>query len=162
MNIVPLLSSGTPCPLTGTLHLPRMYTKIAADGKGVLAEGYPAIGKGFDQMVITALGLTPEKVTEAAKGRAYPAFVEELRLQGANFDAENVAALNRSILGYNHDDGTRGGILGAEGITDKTGIKSAVELNMLDDLRELFNALNPAPAEAAPAAPTVEQTPVAA
>ena len=151
MNIIPLLSSGTPCPFTGTLHLPRMYTKIIAAQADRLAAGYPAIGKGFDDMVVRRLGLTAEKVTEAAKGRAYPAFVEELQVLGANFDAENVVMLNRSILGYNHDDGTRGGILGAEGLTDETGLKSAVELNLLDDLRELVNALNSAASAVLPA-----------
>ena len=145
--IVPLISSGTPCPFTNTLHLPRLYVKNAADKKGRLSPNYPAFGKGYDQMVAAALGLSKEVVIGAVEGRSYPKFVEELRRLGANFDAGNIAKLNRAILVYIHDDVTRGNILCVEGLTDATGIRDAVTLNMLDDLRELYSQLNPAPAK---------------
>ncbi len=138
------MSSGTPCPYTGTLHLPRLYGKLTLDEHGKLADGYPAFGAGYDQMVATALGLTKEQVTLAAKGRSYTEFVMKLKHLGANFGTENIAKLNASITGYEHDDATRQGILSAEGLTNAdVDIKGAVELNILDDLRGFFASLQP-------------------
>ena len=50
-KIVPLIGSAEVGPL-GVLHLPRLWLKVSLDGKGALAEGYPAVGTGFDQMVL--------------------------------------------------------------------------------------------------------------
>ena len=60
-KIVPLISSGTAGPL-GVLHLPRLWLKVSLESRGKLAEGYPGIGKGYDMMVISALGLNPDAV----------------------------------------------------------------------------------------------------
>lgn len=78
-TIVPLISSGTPCPFTGCLHLPRLYVKNAADKKGRLSPNYPAFGKGYDQMVADAIGLSKEVMIGAVEGRSYNQFVNELR-----------------------------------------------------------------------------------
>ena len=48
-----------------------------------------------------------------------------------------VDKLNADIAGYNHDDDTRGSILGASGIGDDGSILDAVNLNNLDDWYEL-------------------------
>jgi hypothetical protein len=56
MKIVPLIGSAEVGPL-GVLHLPRLWLKISLDAKGLLADGYPAVGTGFDQMVLDGLGL---------------------------------------------------------------------------------------------------------
>ena len=54
-NIVPLISSGVAGPL-GVLHLPRLWLKVSLEARGKLANGYPGIGKGYDMMVLDALG----------------------------------------------------------------------------------------------------------
>ena len=54
--MVPLISSGVAGPL-GVLHLPRLWCKVVLNAKGQLAAGYPECGDGYDQMVLTALGL---------------------------------------------------------------------------------------------------------
>ena len=60
-NIVPLISSGITGPL-GVLHLPRLWLKVSLDARGKLASGYPAVGKGFDQMVLDGLNLNRDAV----------------------------------------------------------------------------------------------------
>ena len=56
-KFVPLISSGVAGSL-GVLHLPRLWLKVSLDARGKLADGYPAVGTGFDQMVLT--GPQPE------------------------------------------------------------------------------------------------------
>ncbi|HYY13341.1 MAG TPA: DUF5069 domain-containing protein, partial [Chthoniobacterales bacterium] len=63
---VPLISSGTAGPL-GVLHLPRLWLKVSLEAAGKLAAGYPAIGKGFDAMSCTALGLDEQAVKDFIK-----------------------------------------------------------------------------------------------
>src|SRR5881227_1039447 len=58
---VPLISSGVAGPL-GVLQLPRMWLKVSLEQRGLLATGYPGIGKGYDQMVLDALGLKADAV----------------------------------------------------------------------------------------------------
>ena len=60
-KIVPLISSGVAGPL-GVLHLPRLWLKVSLESRGKLADGYPGIGKGYDMMVCSALGLDPDAV----------------------------------------------------------------------------------------------------
>ena len=53
-QIIPLISSGTAGPL-GVLHLPRLWLKASLGAAGKLHPDYPAIGKGYDQMVLDGL-----------------------------------------------------------------------------------------------------------
>ena len=60
-SIVPLIPCHVAGPL-GVLHLPRLWLKASLEARGKLAAGYPGIGKGYDTMVISALGLTADAV----------------------------------------------------------------------------------------------------
>src|SRR5260370_7648599 len=62
-KIVPLIGSAEVGPL-GVLHLPRLWLKVSLDAKGALADGYPAVGTGFDQMVLDGLALTKDAVID--------------------------------------------------------------------------------------------------
>ena len=70
-TIVPLISSGVAGPL-GVLHLPRLWLKVSLEARGKLATGYPGIGKGYDMMVISALGLKPQKSPITLRTNARP------------------------------------------------------------------------------------------
>ncbi len=134
-GIVPLISSGVAGPL-GVLHLPRFWLKVTLDAKGQLADGYPACGKGYDQMVLDGLGLEREKTLNYIKSNlpTYPQFEKWVLAQkGGKLDKAAVDRLNAAIKGYNHDDETRTDILGAAGIKDDKTILDAVNLNNLDD-----------------------------
>src|SRR5437868_4978279 len=71
-KIVPLIGSAEVGPL-GVLHLPRLWLKVSLDSKGLLADGYPAVGTGFDQMVLDGLGLRKEAVVEYIK-KSHPTY----------------------------------------------------------------------------------------
>lgn len=141
---VPLISSGTAGPL-GVLHLPRLWQKVSLEQRGALAAGYPGIGKGYDQMVLDALGLKNDAVVTFIKTSrpTYPQFEAWIKKQpGVKLDKGTIDKLNGGIRGYIHDDNTRKGILGANGIADEASApRDAVNLNNLDDWYEFHQAV---------------------
>ena len=141
---VPMISSGAAGPL-GVLHLPRLWLKVSLEACGKLADGYPGIGKGYDTMVCQALNLNPDEVKKFITGSkpTYAAFEGWIKKQpGVKLDKASVYKINSAIMGYIHDDGTRKGILSANGITDESGVNpGAVDLNNLDDWFEFHKAV---------------------
>ena len=139
--LIPTISSGVAGPL-GVLHLPRFWSKVLMDSKGQLHEDYPACGAGFDQMVLDGLGLDKDATLAYISDNSptYPQFEAWVQENGS-FDQAAVDELNAAIKGYDHDDDTRGGILGASGINDDGSILDAVNLNNLDDWYELHASL---------------------
>lgn len=142
-KIVPLISSGIAGPL-GVLHLPRLWLKVSLASVDKLADGYPAIGKGFDKMVIDALGLTEEAVTGYVDEHhpTYPQFEEWIIDQkGSKTDEATIDKLNRAIRGYNHGDDCRKSILTEAGIDeDKPPFLDAINLNNLEDWAAFHDA----------------------
>ena len=134
-KIVPTISSGTAGPL-GVLHLPRLWQKVSLDNAGKLHDDYPAIGAGYDQMTLDALGLDKDEFSAFMKEKK-PTYVElenwVLEKKGGSLDQEAVNKHNEGVKGYIHDDATRAEILGAAGRPDDGSIKDAVNLNNLDD-----------------------------
>ena len=142
-TIVPLISSGVAGPL-GVLHLPRLWLKTSLEARGKLAPGYPGAGQGYDQMVIDGLGLKREAVLEFIKTSkpTYCQFEAWVKKNGTKVDKASIDKLNSAIKGYIHDDGTRKGILTANGLADDTSAcKDAVNLNNLDDWKEFHEAV---------------------
>ena len=140
-GMIPTISSGVAGPL-GVSHLPRFWSKVLMDAKGVLHEDYPACGAGFDQMVLDGLGLDKDATLAYISDNSptYPQF-EAWVSENGSFDQTAIDELNAAIAGYNHDDDTRGSILGASGISDDGSILDAVNLNNLDDWYELHASL---------------------
>ena len=140
---VPLISSGVAGPL-GVLHLPRFWLKTSLEARGKLAPGYPGCGKGYDQMVLDALGLKNEAVVDYIKTQrpSYCEFEAWIKKQpGAKVDKASIEKLNSAIRGYIHDDGTRKSILGANKLADDaSACRDAVNLNNLDDWYEFWRA----------------------
>lgn len=142
-KMIPLISSGVAGPL-GAIHLPRLWLKVTLNAHGILADGYPEAGKGFDQMVLDGLKLDRETTLKYLHENkpSYPEFEAwVLKQRGGSIPQAEIDALNAAIRGYNHDDGTRKSILSAAGIPDDGKIKDAVNLNNLDDWTEFHNAL---------------------
>jgi len=142
-TIVPLISSGVAGPL-GVLHLPRLWLKTSLEARGKLAPGYPGAGKGYDQMVIDGLGLNRDAVLSYIKTSkpTYCEFEAWVKKNGTKVDKASIEKLNAAIKGYIHDDGTRKGILGANGLADDaSACKDAVNLNNLDDWKEFHEAV---------------------
>ena len=142
-TMVPLISSGVAGPL-GVLHLPRLWLKVSLESTGKLAPGYPGAGKGYDQMVIDGIGLQRDAVISFIKQSkpTYPQFEAWVKKNATKLDKASVEKLNAAIRGYIHDDATRKGILGANGLPDDAGAcKDAINLNNLDDWYECHQAL---------------------
>ncbi|HMJ90813.1 MAG TPA: hypothetical protein VK530_13415 [Candidatus Acidoferrum sp.] len=141
---VPLISSGVAGPL-GVLHLPRFWLKASLEASGKIAAGYPGCGKGYDQMVLDGLGLQRDAVLAFIKEKkpTYPQFEAWIRQQpGVKLDSASIEKLNSAIRGYNHDDGTRKNILGANGLPDDAKApRDAINLNNLDDWKEFHEAV---------------------
>ena len=134
-KIVPLISSGTAGPL-GVLHLPRLWLKASLGAAGKLHPDYPSCGQGYDQMVLTGLGLDKAAFEKfiASEKPTYPQLEKwVLEQSGGKLDAAAVEKPNADITGYIHDDETRATILGANGIPDDGKVRDAVNLNNLDD-----------------------------
>jgi hypothetical protein len=134
-KIVPLISSSVSGPL-GVQHLPRLWLKISLDAQGILADGYPAVGTGFDKMVIDGLGLNHQAVVNFITQHkpTYPQFEDWVKTQpGVKLDHDSVTKLNESITDYEHDEETRESVLAQSKIVSPGKIKDAVNLNNLDD-----------------------------
>ena len=142
-KIVPLIGSAEVGPL-GVLHLPRLRLKVSLNAKGLLADGYPAVGTGFDQMVLDGLGLQKDAVVDyITKNKpTYPEFETWIKQQpGTRLDAVSIEKLNQAIRGYNHDEGTVQSVLGENGLPSDLGIRDAVTLNRIDDWKCFHEAL---------------------
>jgi hypothetical protein len=140
---VPLISSGVAGPL-GVVHLPRLWLKVSLEAAGKLAPSYPAIGRGFDAMTLAALELDEQAVKDYIKQDkpTYPEFEAWVKKNAKSLTREAVEKHNAAVRGYNHDDETRGGILGACGIADDASTpRDAVSLNNLDDWYEFHQTV---------------------
>ena len=107
-KIIPLISSGIAGPI-GVLHLPRLWQKVSLDKAGKLHDDYPAIGAGYDQMVLDGIGIDNEAFVSFMDSKpTYPQLEKWILDQkGGSLDGDAVKTLNDSIVGYNHDDATR-------------------------------------------------------
>jgi hypothetical protein len=143
-KIVPLISSGIAGPL-GVLHLPRLWQKVLLESLGRLADGYPGIGKGYDMMVINALGLNADAVRKfiSENKPTYPQFEAWVKKQpGVKLDKATIHKSNLAIAGYIHADDVRKNILSANGLPDDGSVlPDAINLNNLDDWKEFHAAL---------------------
>ena len=135
-TFVPMIPCNVAGPL-GVLHLPRLWLKVSLESQGKLDSGYPGIGKGFDSMVLSGLGLSADAVRTfiSEKRPTYGQFEQWVKTQpGAKLDRASIHKLNQAILNYHHDDATRKEVLTAAGYPDDgTVTGSATELNALDD-----------------------------
>src|ERR1044071_2304029 len=142
-KVVPLISSGVAGPL-GVLHLPRLWLKVSLESRGKLADGYPGIGKGYDMMTISALGLNPDAATKFITDSKppYPQFEAWIKKQpGVKLDKATIHKLNVAIAGYIHADDVASGGLKARGIADAGSVcPDAINLNYLDDWYEFHQA----------------------
>ncbi len=139
-KIVPTISSGTPGPL-GVLHLPRLWQKMCLGAAGKLADGYSNCAPGYDMMVLDALGLDRDALVEfvSSKKPTYIAFEKFVADNATKLNQTAVSQLNAAIVGYQHTDETRQGILSAAGLPDGNPT-DAVNLNNLDDWQEFHAA----------------------
>jgi hypothetical protein len=142
-QVIPLISSGAAGPL-GAIHLPRLWQKLLLSAKGQLAEGYDECGKGFDQMLLSALKLDREATIAYVKQNlpTYPQFEQWVQQQrGGSIPASEIEASNRAIRAYEHGDDTCREILQEAGVPFTGAVKDAVTLNNLEDWTAFHQSL---------------------
>lgn len=139
-KIIPTISSGTAGPL-GVLHLPRLWQKMCLGAADKLADGYANCGPGYDMMVLDALGVDRDALVDfvSTKKPTYVEFEKFITENATKLNQTAVSQLNSAIIGYQHTDETRQGILSAVGIPDGKPT-DAINLNNLDDWQEFHAA----------------------
>lgn len=141
-QIIPLITSGIAGPL-GVLHLPRLWQKASLDAVGKLHPDYPAAGPGYDQMTLDALGIDRDTFLSYIKEKK-PSYTEceqwILDQKGGTLDTSAIDAHNAAVVGYEHDEETRRGILESVGIADTGAILDAINLNNLEDWQDFYQA----------------------
>jgi len=112
--------------------MPRFWQKVSLDVVGKLHSDYPACGAGYDQMMLDALGLDKD-ATLAFFQQNKPTYVQfEAWVKDNATSLDGGPGFNEAVIGYNHDDDTRNGILNAVGLSG-ADIPDAVSLNNLED-----------------------------
>ncbi|MGD1979523.1 MAG: DUF5069 domain-containing protein [Akkermansiaceae bacterium] len=141
-QIIPLITSGIAGPL-GVLHLPRLWQKASLDAVGKLHPDYPAAGAGYDQMTLDALGIDADTFLAYIREKK-PTYTQceqwILDQKGGTLDTAAIDAHNAAVVGYNHSDEVRQGILEAVGIADTGAILDAINLNNLEDWQDFHSA----------------------
>jgi hypothetical protein len=95
-------------------------------------------------MTCAALGLDEQAVKDYVKQNkpSYPQFEAWVKKNAKTLTTDAIEKHNASVRGYNHDDETRKGIVGACDIHDDASApKDAVNLNNLDDWNEFHQAV---------------------
>ncbi len=133
-NTIPLISTGTAGPL-GILHLPRLWQKVSLDIAGKLHSAYPAIGQGFDQMLLDSFSIEKDVFVSFMKTKpTYTQLEAWIRNQkNGSIDQEDINAFNTAVRGYHHEESLRKEILNDCALEDNGTILDAVHLNNLDD-----------------------------
>ena len=141
-KVPPIAPSSAKGPL-GVVQLPRLWSKVLLDKKGLLPEGYSACGQGFDRVVLEGLGLDRERVLAFLdKVPTYAAFeawvVQEL---GGSVPQEKIQQVNDYILGREFPENRRREILRGAGFTGDEDVRVGIQLNQLDDWAEFHRYL---------------------
>ena len=95
-------------------------------------------------MTCAGLGLDEQAVKDFIKQNrpTYPQFEAWVRKNAKSLNPQAIEKHNAAVRGYNHDDDTRKGVLGACNIPDDASApKDAVNLNHLDDWYEFHQAV---------------------
>jgi hypothetical protein len=100
-TLVPLISSGVAGPL-GVLHLPRLWLKASLEARNKIAAGYPALSKGYDSMVLGALGFAgPVSLADPRHRRV---LLDGLRARrGIDITSDPLGPLPRSVRHQQYD-----------------------------------------------------------
>ncbi len=125
----------------GAVQLPRLWSKVLLDAKGLLAEGYVACGNGLDRMALERLSLQREEVVGflAEATPTYLEFEQWIASQHGPVWPEEVQRLNAEILG--HDSPRRAAILDAAGMDPNLNETKAYALNRYDDWAEFHKII---------------------
>ncbi|GAC1421679.1 MAG: hypothetical protein NVSMB64_30370 [Candidatus Velthaea sp.] len=126
----------------GVKHLPRLWMKVLLHGCGYLPDGYRHGSGGFDELLLTTLGLESEAfVAYICKEKPdYLTLEAWVRAHAAKLDAESIATVNARVDTADLPEAMRVERFARFHITDPAYTK-AVALNDLDDWAGMHEAI---------------------
>ncbi|MHB1842900.1 MAG: hypothetical protein ACYCO4_07240 [Sulfobacillus sp.] len=145
LKIPPVASVESKGPL-GVVQLPRLWSKVLLDAKGLLPDGYHPCGNGFDRVVLEGLGLDREAVVTFLTDHlpTYPQFETWVVSQVGPISDHTKATINDAILGFAPKPERRAEIIERLGLPADHPATTMVELNTLDDWAEFHHYLTEA------------------
>jgi hypothetical protein len=149
-EIVPVISTSAVGPL-GIAHLPRLWAKILLHACGRLPEGYRHGVGGFDELVLTRIGVDGDAFVRYVETER-PTYLETeawVKAHATNLTPEAIAEVNANMTSRQMSPEMAAPRRAALGITDES-IGNAIVLNNLDDWAAFHRALVGAPSAAAP------------
>lgn len=137
--IAPIYATGR----LGVVQLPRLWSKLLLDAKGLLPEGYFPCGEGFDRLVLEGLGLPRAEVVHFVQTNlpTYPEFEDWILSKVGPIPPEKVEALNRQILEWRMRPERRQEILTRCGLPDEGTPVTSAALAAYDDWDEFHRYL---------------------
>lgn len=140
--MVPIAPISVKGPL-GLAHLPRMWAKALLHAKGALVEGYRP-GCLFDRTVMRRLGIDMERAldflcTEMPTYAEFEAWVVEQA--GGAIDPEVIEDINDFLLHHEFSGEALAAFQKALGLPPGSPIRTAAELDTLDDWVEFHKLL---------------------
>jgi hypothetical protein len=139
--IAPVLSSSVKGPL-GVAHLPRLWLKIRLFSSGRLPDGYRHGVGGFDEFLLTTLGIDGEAFVAYIETTQpnYPALEAWVREHATTLNAETIAAVNHRIATVDMREELLAERRARLAITDLS-YTNAVDVNNLDDWQAFHDML---------------------
>lgn len=117
----------------GAVQLPRLWSKVLLDARGLLAEGYHPCGNGLDRVVLEGLSLSRDAALDFLTHHlpTYLEFERWIVAQRGPVTEDEVGRVNAQILG--HVAHRRDAILEAAGMDPNLNETRAFVLNRYDD-----------------------------
>lgn len=143
--IAPILSSSVHGPL-GVKHLPRLWLKVLLHGCGVLPDGYRHGSGGFDEFVMTTLGIDADTFVHYVETDKpnYLQLEAWVRANAKNCTSEAIATVNAKVESADLPEAMLADRFARVGVNDPSYTK-AVALNDLDDWLLMHEAITAAP-----------------
>lgn len=142
MKKVPPIPTAATGPL-GLVQLPRLWSKVLLDAKGLLPEGYVVCSQGFDRILLDGLGLSQEEVVAYLREHlpTYLAFERWIVSRRGPVSVDTRERINREILSRMPREERRQQMLASLGLPPDSPPMTMVELNTLDDWQEFHRYL---------------------
>lgn len=143
MKMIPAAPISARGPL-GLVQLPRLWSKVMLNKKGLLQDGYKACGDGFDKVVLDGLGLEREQVIRYIEEQMPTYFAFEkwvVEKKGGSISPKTVEEINERILSRQYPDPKRVDDRRRDfGVPEWDTKTSIADLNEYDDWME-FHAI---------------------
>lgn len=125
----------------GVVQLPRLWSKVLLDARGLLPDGYVPCGNGLDRMVLEGLSVERDPVVDFLTQNlpTYLEFEQWIKGQRDPITEDEVDRVNSQILG--HVSPRRAAILEATGMDPNLDETRAHALNRYDDWAEFHRAV---------------------